>query len=83
MIHAAMVCNTSEALLDVAISGLGIACLPDFMVRETINRGELTTLLDDYIEHQGAFRMLWPTSKYMAPKLRVFIDFMAEELFKY
>ncbi|MFS8173043.1 LysR family transcriptional regulator [Vreelandella titanicae] len=83
MIHAAMVCNTSEALLAVAISGLGIACLPDFMVRESINRGELTTLLDDYIEHQGAFRMLWPTSKYMAPKLRVFIDFMAEELFRY
>lgn len=83
IIHAAMVCNTSEALLDVAISGLGIACLPDFMVRETINGGELTTLLDDYIEHQGAFRMLWPTSKHMAPKLRVFIDFMAEELFKY
>ena len=77
-----MVCNISEALIDVARSGLGIACLPDFMVNEAINKGELTTILNDYMKHKGTFRMLWPTSKYMAPKLRVFIDFMAAELFK-
>lgn len=77
-----MVCNTSEALVDVARAGLGIACLPDFMVREAISMGELTTVLDGHIEHQGTFRILWPSSKYMAPKLRVFIDFMVEELFK-
>ncbi|GAA0574115.1 hypothetical protein GCM10008997_23700 [Halomonas salifodinae] len=81
--HAAMVCNTSEALIDVARAGLGIACLPDYMVREIINRGELITVLDDHIEHQGTFRIMWPSSKYMAPKLRVFIDFMVEELFKH
>lgn len=80
-LNAAMVCNTSEALIDVARAGLGIACLPDFMVRNDINRGELTTVLDEHIEHRGTFRILWPSSKYMAPKLRVFIDFMVENLF--
>lgn len=77
----AMVCNTSAALLDVAIAGLGIACLPDFMVRQPIARGELTPLLDQYIVHQGTFRLLWPASKKLSPKLRVFIDFMVETLF--
>ncbi|TVP43498.1 MAG: LysR family transcriptional regulator [Halomonas sp.] len=81
-LNTAMVCNTSEALIDVARAGLGIACLPDFMVREGIDKGELVTVLNDYIEHQGTFRILWPTSKHLAPKLRVFIDFMVEELFK-
>ncbi|RUO34814.1 LysR family transcriptional regulator [Aliidiomarina soli] len=80
--NAAMVCNTSEALFDVALAGLGIACLPDFMVRNAVAKGELITILDNYIEHEGAFRMLWPSSKYLAPKLRVFIDLMAEDLFK-
>ena len=77
-LHASMACNTSAALLDVAMAGLGIACLPDFMVRQAITRGELVTVLDAYIEHQGTFRLLWPSSKHLAPKLRVFIDFMVD-----
>lgn len=77
---ASMVCNTSAALMDVAVAGLGIACLPDFMVRQAVARGELVTVLDTYIEHQGTFRLLWPSSKHLAPKLRAFIDFMVEVL---
>lgn len=78
---ATMVCSTTEALLHVARDGLGIACLPDFMVRDAIAAGELVTVLDDFNQHQGTFRMLWPSSKYRAPKLRVFIDFMSAQLF--
>ena len=79
---ASMACNTSAALVDVALAGLGIACLPDFMVRQAIARGELLALLEAHVEHQGSFRLLWPSSKQLAPKLRVFIDFMCAELFK-
>lgn len=78
---ATMVCNTSAALMDVAVAGLGIACLPDFMVRQAIERGELVSVLDTHVEHQGTFRLLWPSSKHLAPRLRVFIDFMVEALF--
>ncbi|WP_313368999.1 LysR family transcriptional regulator [Achromobacter animicus] len=77
-----MVCNTSAALLDVAVAGLGIACLPDFLVRPALQRGELVSVLDAHVEHQGTFRLLWASSKHLAPKLRVFIDFMGQELFK-
>lgn len=80
-VPASMVCNTSAALMDVAIAGLGIACLPDFMVRQAIERGALNAVLETHIEHQGTFRLLWPSSKYVAPKLRVFIDFMVDRLF--
>ena len=64
VLPATMVCNTSEALLDVAKDGLGIACLPDFMVSTALELGELTTVLDKHIEHQGTFRLLWPSSKH-------------------
>lgn len=67
--------------MDVAVAGLGIACLPDFMVRQAIERGELNPVLNTHIEHEGTFRLLWPSSKHLAPKLRVFIDFMVEALF--
>lgn len=81
VLPTAMVCNTSSALLDVAIAGLGIASLPDFMVRESIKQGKLIAILDGHIEHEGTFQLMWPSSKYMAPKVRVFIDFMVEALF--
>jgi len=82
VLPASMVCNTTEVLIHVARDGLGIACLPDFMVRNAIASGELITVLDDFNQHQGTFRMLWPSSKHLAPKLRVFVDFMEAKLFK-
>ena len=82
VLPASMVCNTTEVLIHVARDGLGIACLPDFMVRNAIASGELITVLDDFNQHQGTFRMLWPSSKHLTPKLRVFVDFMGAKLFK-
>lgn len=77
-----MICNTTEVLIDVARSGLGIACLPNFMVDKLIQTGELVPVLDEYIVHSGMFRILWPSSKHLSKKLRVFIDFMHENLFQ-
>lgn len=77
----AMTCNSSAPLLDVVKADLGIACLPDFMVRKDITQGALAPVLDTYVNHQGTFRLLWPSSKHLAPKLRVFIDHMVETLF--
>ncbi|MEG0923010.1 MAG: LysR family transcriptional regulator [Comamonas sp.] len=82
VLSASMVCNTTEALVHIARNGLGIACLPDFLVRDAIAAGELMTILDDFNQHQGSFRILWPSSKHLAPKLRAFIDFMGMELLK-
>ncbi len=78
---ATMICNTTEALLPVVQAGLGIACLPDFMVKAALQRGELQKVLEGFVEYQGSFRVIWPSSKYLAPKLRVFIDFLSERLF--
>ncbi|MDU8498970.1 LysR family transcriptional regulator [Pseudomonas syringae] len=76
-----MVCNTTEILVDVARAGLGIACLPDFMISSAIRSGELVPILTDYTVHTGSFRLLWPSSKHLSLRLRVFIDFMHAHLF--
>lgn len=80
VVPTSMVCNTTEALVHLACEGLGIACLPDFMVNKAIATGELVTVLDDVNDHQGALRMLWPSSRHLPPKLRAFIDFMSAAL---
>ncbi|MBW8726640.1 MAG: LysR family transcriptional regulator [Inquilinus limosus] len=75
------VANTIEPLIAMAEQGLGIACLPDFAIRRQIEDGRLAVVLAGHTEHGGVFRLLWPSSRYPAPKLRVFIDFLAKHLF--
>ena len=74
-------CNNMEALRGATIRGLGIGCLPDFLAREPLETGALRTLLDDYLDSPGQFRLLWPSSRHLSPKVRVFVDFVSERLF--
>ncbi|MGF6229612.1 DNA-binding transcriptional LysR family regulator [Inquilinus ginsengisoli] len=75
------VANTIEPLIALAEQGLGIACLPDFAIRRQIEEGRLAVVLADHTAHEGVFRLLWPSSRYPSPKLRVFVDFLARHLF--
>ncbi len=65
--------NTIEPLIYLAEQGLGITCLPDFAIRRQLVEGTLVKVLGDHTEHEGTFRMLWPSSRYLSPKLRVFV----------
>jgi DNA-binding transcriptional LysR family regulator len=73
--------STIEPLVAMAEQGLGIACVPDFAVRRQVAEGTLVRVLADHLEFSGAFRAVWPSSRQVSPKLRAFIDFMAENLF--
>ncbi|WP_407309442.1 LysR family transcriptional regulator [Pseudomonas sp. nanlin1] len=74
----AMVCSDIEALLYLAKAGRGVACLPDFAVKDAIAHGRLMPLLDSHLTGGNTFHIVWPSSRQMAPKVRVFVDFMVE-----
>jgi len=76
-----MICNNIETRVCFVLQGLGIACLPDFAIRDALIEGRLHTILDKYVERSGTFRVLWPASRHPAPKLRVFVDFLSERVF--
>lgn len=79
-IRSMLTCNNMEALKGATIAGLGIACMPDFLVREALEEGTLRTVLDEHVDGRGQFRMLWPSNRHLSPKVRVFVDFMPERL---
>ncbi|WP_439668901.1 LysR substrate-binding domain-containing protein [Cupriavidus necator] len=57
----------------MAEPGLGIACLPDFAVSEQLEGGTLVSVMEDAVRHSGTFRILWPSSRLLSPKIRVFV----------
>ncbi|MDE2429675.1 MAG: LysR family transcriptional regulator [Burkholderiales bacterium] len=73
-------CNNIEALIIAAQQGLGLVYLPDFAVREHVLAGHLQPVLTEYTTIGGMFSILWPSSPYLSPKLRVFIDFICANL---
>ncbi|WP_320202054.1 LysR family transcriptional regulator [Agrobacterium sp. rho-13.3] len=75
------VASTLEPLIHLAENGFGITCLPQFAVAQQIAESKLVPMLDGFTTEVGVFRVLWPTSRYLSPKIRVFVDFMAENLF--
>lgn len=77
----ALIVNNMEALLMALVDGHGVASVPDFLVRNAIAQGRLETLLDDHMDEQGQFWALWPSSRHLSPKIRVFVDFAAERFF--
>ena len=77
----AAVASTVEPLITLAENGLGITCVPDFAVRRQLADGTLVQVLPEFTEHTGRFRALWPSSRYLSPKVRAFVDFMGAHLF--
>ncbi|AIY40917.1 Transcriptional regulator [Collimonas arenae] len=79
-IPATLTCNNIEALLSAAINGLGLAYLPSFVVQDDLIEGRVRSVLDDYAISHGSFSILWPSSRHMLPRLRVFVDFLSKNL---
>ncbi|SMG55671.1 LysR family transcriptional regulator [Paraburkholderia susongensis] len=80
-LRTAMTCNNMEALRGVVIAGFGIGFMPDFLARDALASGTLVTVLENHTIPPGQFSILWPSSRQLSPRLRVFVDFMCEHLF--
>ncbi|MDQ0042128.1 DNA-binding transcriptional LysR family regulator [Variovorax boronicumulans] len=50
-------------------------------MRQQLEQGRLVTVLDEYNRDHMIFHVLWPSSRHLSPKIRVFVDFIVEHLF--
>jgi len=80
VLGSALTSNNLESLIHAATQGLGIAYVPDFVVGGALADGSLVSVLDDFQQERGKFSILWPNSRHLLPKLRVFVDFLGEHL---
>ncbi len=70
--------NNGESLFKAAESGLGIALLPSFILGESVNDGRLVEVLPDLQKQNLGIYAVYPPGRFVQPKLRAFIDFLAQ-----
>lgn len=72
--------NSIEAQRSVCVEGLGIALLPVYAIASELKRGLLAPVLADYevFQNNTLFAVYLP-NRFGAPKLRAFVDFLAEK----
>lgn len=72
---AVMTVNNIEAAIRLSAAGMGIAYVPDFVVREAMDEGQLQEVLPGCCDKDGHFSVLWPASRYLSPKNTLFYRF--------
>ncbi|QXI27609.1 LysR family transcriptional regulator [Pseudomonas vanderleydeniana] len=74
-----IVADNSSVLRGFALAGQGVAILPDWLVQEDLEAGRLCRLMSDFeFAGQGIYA-LYPDTRHLPLKVRLFIDFMKEQ----
>jgi LysR family transcriptional regulator for bpeEF and oprC len=75
-----LIANSGAMCRDMAIEGIGIAYLPNFMVDQPIADGRLVEVLPDYKGIDFPLSIVYPQNRQMSLALRTFIDNLVEVL---
>jgi DNA-binding transcriptional LysR family regulator len=70
--------NNAEVLRDAAIKGRGIALLPSFLAAEALRTQALRGFLSEYSAPPLTLYAIYPPTRHLAVKVRLFIDFLAD-----
>ena len=72
--------DNADLLLDMAVAGLGIARLADFMVARAVRQGTLVLLqLDSQMPKSFPIHALTVPGRHRAPRIKAFVDFVAAQ----
>ena len=74
------VINDTEALASIALAGLAMVQVPDYMVHAEITDGRLLEVLGDQAAPARSIFLVWPPLSAQIPRVRVFIDFITDRL---
>ncbi|SMF52654.1 transcriptional regulator, LysR family [Alteromonadaceae bacterium Bs31] len=72
--------NNGRALVEAALAGLGIVQLPSFYLQQYIKQGALQTTLEESNATDTGTWAVYPSNRHMSQKVRLFINFLVEEL---
>ncbi|MCG7521846.1 LysR family transcriptional regulator [Ruegeria sp. Ofav3-42] len=72
--------SSSLAVRDALRAGFGLSLIPRMYVADDLASGRLCTALDDWTPNETSLYAVYPSRRYVDSKVRVFLDFLVEEL---
>ncbi len=72
--------SSGDLLRELAIAGGGIILQPRFIVEQALRAGTLVPILESYASLDLHLYAVYLSAKYLPSKVRVFIDFLVEDL---
>lgn len=71
-------CDNFYVLQKLAINGLGITQLPDYMAKKNLEDGKLVRVLENWAGRSVDINALVRSARGVTPKIRAFLDFMSK-----
>lgn len=79
-VKSRLVINDFDLLSDAAVAGLGIATLPLWSCAEALRAGTLRRVLPRWGPPKIPLHALYPSTRHLSPKVRAFLDHLAENM---
>ncbi len=77
-LEPSLVVNDLEVACDAAIAGVGVALLPSLVCKPAVLAGQLEVLFGPDSALRRPVYAVFPSRRYVPPKVRVFLDVLAE-----
>lgn len=72
--------NNGEVLRDAAIAGLGLARLPEFLVRDALADGQLREVLAEHACTEGGVHVVYPQHRQGSAAIRAFATYLQQHI---
>ena len=79
-VSGSLIMNNSLAIRESIREGIGITRTPTFVVGKDVQEGRLVKVLTGYETLEVEIFLVYPQRRHLAPKVRAFVDFMAERI---
>ena len=70
--------NNGDAILSAVLAGGGLTMTSSYMVGEHIKNQRLVSVLENFVKEDIPIFAVYPSSRHLSPKVRVFVDFLIE-----
>jgi DNA-binding transcriptional LysR family regulator len=81
-VRGRLVTNNGDLILNSMLAGHGIGLLPSFLVGCQITAGKLVRVLAGWPTKEAAIHAVYPPTRHLAARVRLFTDFLAERIGK-
>lgn len=77
-VNGRLTLNGARAAVCAAGNGAGIACPPAWAAQEALDSGQVVRLLDGWEPDHRDLWAVFPSNRYLAHRVRLFVDFLAD-----